>query len=160
MYTHSPSLPLVEKGSGSWVVPLFRDDSTSCNPRVGPLVGPPTQFLPRAQLMAGRGLTGLVSVHSFCGGVTSGDKVGWVGWEVKAPQFIEERSLVTPTSWGSGKGRSKPSSHPHASHSDEWPQVSRHQALPKPWPRDTFSAPSMLLAANLGTEGERGELPQ
>lgn len=79
VYRHSPSSSLVEKGWGSWVAPLLRNDSTSCNLRAGPLVDPPTQSLPSAQLLAGRGLARLASVYSFCGGVTIGDKEGWDG---------------------------------------------------------------------------------
>lgn len=44
-----------------------------CNLRVGPQVGT------AAPGSGGRGLAGWVSVQSFCGGVTSGVRMGWGG---------------------------------------------------------------------------------
>lgn len=109
----SPSSPSVEKGARSWVAPLLPESSTSCNLRVGPTSWHcKLRLCPVVTPWAGRGLAGRVSLNSFCGGVTLGDKMGWGGkWRCHNP-----RSLITLWLWGSRKGRSKPWSRLHANH--------------------------------------------
>lgn len=110
---YSPSSPSVEKGAWSRVAPLLPESSTSCNLESwAHELTLQTQALPGGHPLAGRGLAGRVSLHSFCGGVTLGDKIGWGGkWRCHNP-----RSLITLWLWGSGKGRSKPWSRLHANH--------------------------------------------